>query len=1433
MTAMMISTALRGVEDPTYGMHVPSLLNAEIQGVMAMMRQNAKWAVVPRFTDDEANDDPLLQDFKALRRQIFAWQDWSQVDPLLYLGPFLEVVRSVETSGPITGMALSAIFKLVTYGVIGVHVVNANEAIRMIADATTHCRFEATDPGSDEVVLMKILQVLLACLRCPAGALLSDDDVCHIIQTCFRIGHQTGRESELLRRTARQIMQEMVRTLFRRLVDFKPSTASATQDATKQPQSPKSPWPRPALVAPADASAPATNGGSAAGPADTPSSQGALPPSNDIIKADSNHWKHVNDVGYNDAPPSDHSAPPYSVSCMVEVFKFMASLITPEETREAEDLCLFGLALVNAALETGGCCFAAHPLLLTVVQNELFYNLTKAGLSSNLSVLSFVCGILLNLYVHCREQLKLQLEAFFTHVLLRVAEGKGAPSYEQQEAAIECIVDFCRQASFMSDMYSNLDCDLRFSNVFEDLFALLSKNAFPVNSPLSGIHLLSLEGLLAIVHSIAERAARDAQAIALASGGSTAVGPVMFPLTDATEYVDYWTAPCPGPEDPQARADFLRRRKYTKRRLMVGVDHFNRDIKKGFEFLQSICLLPKPLESMAVAQLFRYTPKLNKTAVGEYLGDPGEFNIKVLKEFASMFDFSDMSLDYALRTFLDSFRLPGEAQKIARIMETFAEQYHRHASNTYANADAAYVLSYSCIMLNTDLHNGQVKKKMTMEEFIRNNRQINAGQDLPRDMLEELYHSIAKNEIKISSEAAVVSHEMSPSRWVDLLKRAKTGGKFIPCGLSTLYDRDMFVIMWGPSVAAISVVFDHTEDEDVLRECLDGFISIAKVAAHHRLEDVLDNLVISLCKFTTLLNPTAEKPSVAFGNDTKARMAAVTVFSIANKCGDYIRAGWRNILDCILRLHKLGLLPSRVIEQSDTDAPTTTGTDTPPHVSNGGTGTPVSASSRRSSSSLSKLIGFWSFDPSSSGRDGPTEAEVEALQRTVRCIEACRIDDIFSESKFLKAESLAQLAKALIWASGRSYKAGQASQDDEDTAVFCLDLLIAITLHNRDRILLLWPLVSDRLAGIIACAQAPGPLVEKAVFDLLKVCQRLLPYKAVIADELLRSLQLILKLDAKVADAYAERITAEVLELVRRDVTYIKSPLGWRTVCALLAMTAHHPDAAELGFEALTFLMADGAHITPSNFMPCLEAGLAFAEGRLGGADRSLKALDLLGAMTGNLCRWSKAIQSPDRDSTQSLIDLWLPLVGAFCRLGAEPRAPVRNHSLTMLQRVLLAAESAGIPASVYYACYDKAVAPMLRDVLELAKKRSGEYGDMGTSLKVAMTMLSKTFLQWLPRLSESPPEFRLLWLHILGCMDQSLRAAPRSEQLLETIPEMVKNMVLVMSTRGFLTRDSIGSTESLYEASRKVVLSIAPDVAAEAFGSSAAAEASAAPAPQ
>ena len=67
-------------------------------------------------------------------------------------------------------------------------------------------------------------------------------------------------------------------------------------------------------------------------------------------------------------------------------------------------------------------------------------------------------------------------------------------------------------------------------------------------------------------------------------------------------------------------------------------------------------------------------------------------------------------------------------------------------------------------------------------------------------------------------------------------------------------DHDLFVLAWGPTIAALSFVFDKSEDAGIAQKAVAGFKKCALVAATYGLSDVFDNLVISLCKFTTLMS---------------------------------------------------------------------------------------------------------------------------------------------------------------------------------------------------------------------------------------------------------------------------------------------------------------------------------------------------------------------------------------------------------------------------------------------------------------------------------------------------------------------------------------------------------------------------------------------------
>ena len=87
-----------------------------------------------------------------------------------------------------------------------------------------------------------------------------------------------------------------------------------------------------------------------------------------------------------------------------------------------------------------------------------------------------------------------------------------------------------------------------------------------------------------------------------------------------------------------------------------------------------------------------------------------------------------------------------------------------------------------------------------------------------------------------------------------LLKRGSSAeGHFLHAATGS-YDRDLFSLVWGPTVAALSFVFDKSVQDVIIQKATSGFRKCAMVSAHYGMSDVFDNLVISLCKFTTLLS---------------------------------------------------------------------------------------------------------------------------------------------------------------------------------------------------------------------------------------------------------------------------------------------------------------------------------------------------------------------------------------------------------------------------------------------------------------------------------------------------------------------------------------------------------------------------------------------------
>ena len=206
--------------------------------------------------------------------------------------------------------------------------------------------------------------------------------------------------------------------------------------------------------------------------------------------------------------------------------------------------------------------------------------------------------------------------------------------------------------------------------------------------------------------------------------------------------------------------DAARREGEKTKHRKTAVLRFNGKPKLGLEYLKGMGLWDGTPEGLAAWVAGALETGLSKRRVGEFFGGTHPLATPTFDAWLGLLG-GDLgpgaTLDGALRVLLRKFRLPGEAQCIDRVMEGFARAFKKANPPESAepwpySEDAAYVLSFSLVMLNTDLHSQNIKDadRMTRDGFVSNNRGIDAGgADLPRALLEALYDGVKREEIKM------------------------------------------------------------------------------------------------------------------------------------------------------------------------------------------------------------------------------------------------------------------------------------------------------------------------------------------------------------------------------------------------------------------------------------------------------------------------------------------------------------------------------------------------------------------------------------------------------------------------------------------------------------------------------------------------------------
>ncbi|CAE7909014.1 ARFGEF2, partial [Symbiodinium sp. KB8] len=426
------------------------------------------------------------------------------------------------------------------------------------------------------------------------------------------------------------------------------------------------------------------------------------------------------------------------------------------------------LELILGVLSNAGPVFRSSKHFVDILKKLVGDSLIKNSVSPIPKIFGLSLQIFVSLITNFKEHLRDEIGVFIEQIFLKILES-GNSDFLHKSRVLQIFYKLCTDATTPLELFLNYDCDVDEKNIFERTIDCLSKIAQGKYTAVEHANLiqphqeqelkqLALQSLVTLMGSIvdwARRMAEDHKMPILGQGSEDAKakdGPESDGEDDASDVVpSLTTSASQYSQSSGVPTSSFKEQKQRKLDLQIGINKFNMKPKRGIEYLKKNGFLTDDPASLAV--LFKNTELgLDKTAIGDYLGEDKPFNKSALFALVDGLDFKAQSLDGSLRHFLSYFRLPGEAQKIDRMMEKFAEKYCSDNPERFANADCAFVLSFSLIMLQTDLHNPGIKNKMTKDEFVKNNRGINDHQDLPREYLEGLYDGVLHSPISLQED---------------------------------------------------------------------------------------------------------------------------------------------------------------------------------------------------------------------------------------------------------------------------------------------------------------------------------------------------------------------------------------------------------------------------------------------------------------------------------------------------------------------------------------------------------------------------------------------------------------------------------------------------------------------------------------------------------
>ncbi|CAJ2633477.1 unnamed protein product [Trifolium pratense] len=988
---------------------------------------------------------------------------------------------------------------------------------------------------------------------------------------------------------------------------------------------------------------------------------------------------------------------------------------------------ILSLELLKVVMDNGGSIWRVNERFLNGIKQYLCLSLLKNSALSAMAIFQLQCSIFMNLLSKFRSGLKKEIGMFFPMLILRVLENVLQPSFLQKMTVLNLLDKLSQDPQIIIDIFVNYDCDVDASNIFERIVNGLLKTALgpPTGSttslsPAQDITFRheSVKCLVSIIKSMGawmDQQIRPGDLNLVKTPESTSVGESPLTLNgEEGNASDLELHPDVNSEFSDAAT--LEQRRAYKVELQKGISLFNRKPSKGIDFLISNKKIGSSPEEVAL--FLKNTVGLDEAKIGDYLGEREDFSLKVMHAYVDSFNFKGMDFGEAIRFFLQGFRLPGEAQKIDRIMEKFAERFCKCNPSSFSSADTAYVLAYSVIMLNTDAHNNMVKDKMTKADFIRNNRGIDDGKDLPEEYLGALYDKIVRNEIKMKADSSAPQSKQENSfnrllgldgilnlvNWKQNEEKAvgangllirhiqeqfKSNSRKSESAYHVVTDvailRFMVEVCWGPMLAAFSVTLDQSDDRVATSQSLQGFRHAVHVTAVMGMQTQRDAFVTSVAKFTYL--------HCAGDMKQKNVDAVKAIISIAIEDGDHLQEAWEHILTCLSRIEHLQLLG----EGAPSDA------------------TFFTSSNFEAEEKTQKTLGFSSFkkgtlqnpamlavvrgssyDSTSVGANPSalvTPEQINSFISNLNLLDQIgnfELNHVFAHSQRLNGEAIVAFVKALCKVSISEL------QSPTDPRVFGLTKIVEIAHYNMNRIRLVWSRIWNVLSDFFVSVGLSENL-SVAIFamdSLRQLAMKFLEREELanynFQNEFLRPFVIVMQKSN--STEIRELIVRCISQMVLSRVSNVKS--GWKSVFMVFTAAAadERKNIVLLAFETMEKIVREFfPYITETEtttFTDCVGCLLTFTNSRFN-SDVSLNAIAFLRfcavrlADGGLVCNKNSSADGSSVVLTNGVSDVhaltdnddhvsfWIPLLSGLSKLTYDPRSAIRKSSLEVLFNIL------------------------------------------------------------------------------------------------------------------------------------------------------------------